>query len=99
MPWCFTIQWFSSETNGARITLLAPALVLPVGFSAHPATVLAVADTTVDANEFDLILPIELESDKPLTHLRFDLAYDPAFCARLDDPAGIELSGAGRATV
>jgi len=79
--------------------LLAAALVLVFACSARAANVLMVDDTTVDADEFDLVLPIELESDRPLTHLRFDLAYDPAFCARLDDPTGIDLSGAGRATV
>jgi hypothetical protein len=79
--------------------LVAAALILLGALSAHATNVLTVDDTTVDADEFDLILPIELESDRPLTHLRFDLAYDPAFCDRLDDPAGIDLSGAGRATV
>jgi hypothetical protein len=79
--------------------LLAAALVLFGALSARAASVLTVDDTTVDADEFDLVLPIELESDRPLTRLRFDLAYDPAFCDRLDDPEGIELSGVGRATV
>ena len=79
--------------------LVVAALLLLGAVSARAANVLTVDDTTVDADEFDLILPIELESDRPLTHLRFDLAYDPAFCARLDDPGGIDLSGVGRATV
>ena len=79
--------------------LVVVALILLGALSARAANVLTVDDTTVDADEFDLILPIELESDQPLTRLRFDLAYDPAFCDRLDDPEGIDLSGVGRATV
>src|SRR5579862_4354226 len=78
---------------------VAAALILFGALSVRAANVLTVDDATVDADEFDLVLPIELESDHPLTRLRFDLAYDPAFCDRLDDPEGIDLSGAGRATV
>src|SRR5215470_8704609 len=84
-------------SRALRVVALAAALAAPS--VARAADVLSVQETTVDADEFDLVLPIELTSDQSLTHLRFDLAFDPAFCDRLDDPEGIDLSGVGRETV
>jgi hypothetical protein len=75
-------------------------MLLAVACAATPAAadLLSVTETTVEAGEFDLVLPIELESSEDLTRLRFDLTFDPSFCARLEDPTAIDLStDAGRA--
>ena len=77
------------------VLLATLALLGAVASSAPAANVLSVTDTTVDAGEVDLVLTIALASDRDLTHLRFDLEYDPAFCARLDDPDVIDLTSVG----
>ena len=48
----------------------AALVVAVLTTSVRAANVLTVDDTSVDANELDLIVPIELESDAPLTRLR-----------------------------
>jgi hypothetical protein len=84
----------------ARIAVLAWVSLLAMFAVAGPAraqNVLSVEDIGVDAGEFDLVVSIDLAVDRDLTHLRFDLTFDPGFCNMLDDPTAIDLCGAGRA--
>ena len=79
--------------SSAIVTVLG---LLVLGAEVHAANVLSVHDLEVESGAFELLLEIDLTSDRDLTRLRFDLDFDPAFCDRLEDQELIDLSASGR---
>src|SRR5262249_50666007 len=68
---------------GALLLTALPAL-------ASAQNVLSVPNTTAAAGDANVAIPIDY-TGPDLTHLQFDVNFDPSFCATLVNPAAITL--------